>query len=80
VIRPFTEDRGHAPVPAFASCLSLGYDYEDWRKLGSEARLDLHAGASTQDKLTVKDSDGNEIAHDDFGFGPIVAATLSARF
>ena len=50
------------------------------RKLGPKARLDLDAGVSTQNKLTVKNSEGNEVAHDHLGVVPIISAALSARF
>jgi hypothetical protein len=50
------------------------------RKLGPKARLDLYAGASTDNRLTVKDSDGREIAHHHYGVVPAISATLSGRF
>jgi hypothetical protein len=50
------------------------------RKFGPKARCDLQTGVSARNKLTVKDSDGNEIAHDGFGVVPIISATFSARF
>jgi hypothetical protein len=50
------------------------------RKLGPKTRLDLYAGALTNSRLTVKDSDGHEIAHDDYGVVPTFTATLSGKF
>jgi hypothetical protein len=50
------------------------------RKLGPKNRFDLYAGALTQNRLTVRDSDGNEIAHDDYRIVPTISGTLSARF
>ena len=50
------------------------------RKLGPKARIDLYAGAMASNRLTVKDSDGHEIAHDDYGIVPGISATLSGKF
>ena len=50
------------------------------RKLGPKARLDLYAGASTGNKLTVKDNEGHEITHDRYGTVPTISAACSARF
>lgn len=50
------------------------------RKLGPKSRLDLCAGGSTSNKLTVKDSEGKEIAHDDYGIVPMMSATWSGTF
>jgi hypothetical protein len=50
------------------------------RKLGPKTRIDLYAGAMASNRLTVKDSDGHEIAHDDYGIVPGISATLSGRF
>ena len=37
-------------------------------------------GALTNNRLTVKDSAGHEVAHDDYGIVPSICATLSAKF
>jgi hypothetical protein len=50
------------------------------RKLGPKVKLDLYAGALANNRLTVKDSDGHEIAHDDYGIVPAISATLSGKF
>lgn len=50
------------------------------RKLGPKYKLDLYAGASTQNELTVKDSNGNEVAHDHYGVVPMISATVSGKF
>jgi len=50
------------------------------RKLGPKVKLDLYAGALASNRLTVKDSDGNEIAHDEYGIVPAISATLSGKF
>jgi hypothetical protein len=45
-----------------------------------KVRVDLYAGASTSNTLTVKDPDGREIAREAYGVAPLVSATLSGRF
>lgn len=50
------------------------------RKLGAKAKLDVYGGAFVNGKLRVRDSDGHELAHDDYATTPAIAATLSAKF
>jgi len=50
------------------------------RKFGPMVKLDLYAGALANNRLTVKDSEGNEIAHDVYGIVPAISATLSCKF
>ena len=49
------------------------------RKLGTMSRLDLYAGALTNGRLSVKDSDGKELAADNYEVAPAIAATLSLK-
>jgi hypothetical protein len=50
------------------------------RKLGAKSRVDLYAGALVNGRLGLKDSDGGEIATEDYRTAPAVAATLTGRF
>jgi hypothetical protein len=50
------------------------------RKLGPKARFDVHAGALTNNRVTVKDSDGRVITRDDYGVVPTISATVSGKF
>lgn len=45
-----------------------------------DMRLDAHAVALLGGKLTVMDSDGNDVARDEFGTAPLLGITLSSRF
>ncbi len=60
------------------SCIPLLARFS--RKLGARARFDLHAGVLVGNKLRVRDSDGHEIAHDDYRTAPVISATLSGKF
>lgn len=50
------------------------------RNLDARSRVDLYAGALANGWLKVKDSDGHEIATEDYRTAPAVAVTLSARY
>lgn len=45
-----------------------------------DTRLDAYAGALLGGKLTVMDSDGNDVARDEFGTAPLLGITLGSRF
>lgn len=45
-----------------------------------DTRLDAYAGALLGGKLTVMNSDGNDVARDEFGTAPLLGITLSSRF
>jgi len=45
-----------------------------------DTRLDAYAGALLGGKLTVMNSDGNDVASDEFGTAPLLGMTLSSRF
>jgi hypothetical protein len=50
------------------------------RRIGPGAKVDLYAGVSSHSRITVKDSGGRVLAHDDYGIVPLVSMTLSGRF
>jgi len=50
------------------------------RKLGQKARVDLYAGVMANNRLTLRDSDGKDLAHDGYGAAPTISATWSAKF
>lgn len=50
------------------------------RKLGPKVRLDLYSGATVSNKLTLRDLDGKDLAHDGYGAAPVLSATLSGKF
>ena len=50
------------------------------RQLGPRARVDLYGGATFANRITLRDSDGRELAHDGYGVTPLLSAALSARF
>ena len=50
------------------------------RSLGAGARFDLYAGAAMANRLTLKDDDGRELAHDDYEVVPTFSATIAGRF
>jgi hypothetical protein len=50
------------------------------RKFGEGSRFDFYAGVATGGKLTVMDSNGNDIANDGYKTAPAIGLTLSSRF
>jgi len=50
------------------------------RKFGEASRFDFYAGIATGGKLTVMDTNGNDIANDGYKTAPAIGLTLSSRF
>jgi len=50
------------------------------RVRGQGSRFDFYAGVVTGGKLTVMDSNGNDIANDGYKTAPAIGLTLSSRF